>query len=222
MLDSVWTGLGLGALHVITGPDHMVAMAPSALAKPRVALKDGLAWGVGHSAGVFILSLLGILAKGLFDVGQVSDIAEILVGLTLLVIGGLAIRTSFRVNIHEHKHEHLDGMPHQHFHFHSFGNSLLRSHTHTATGIGILHGFAGTSHLLAVIPAFALSLTGALIYLFSYLIGSVFAMGCVVLGISFAAKKANKSFYPFLMRFVGGLAVGLGFYWLQQTLVFSF
>ena len=222
MIDSVWTGLGLGALHVITGPDHMVAMAPSALAKPRFALKDGLAWGVGHSAGVFILSLLGILAKGLFDVGQVSDIAEILVGLTLLVVGGLAIRTSYRVNIHQHKHEHLDGMPHQHFHFHSFGNSLLRSHTHTATGIGILHGFAGTSHLLAVIPAFALSLTGALIYLFSYLIGSVLAMGCVVLGISFAAKKANKSFYPFLMRFVGGLAIGLGIYWLQQTLMFSF
>lgn len=222
MIDSVWTGLGLGALHVITGPDHMVAMAPSAMAKPKVALKDGLAWGVGHSAGVLILSLIGILAKGLFDIGEVSDIAEILVGITLLIIGGLAIRTSFRVNIHEHKHDHKDGMLHQHFHFHSFGNSLLRSHTHTATGIGVLHGFAGTSHLLAVLPAFALSSAGALIYLFSYLIGSVFAMGCVVLGISFAAKKANKSFYPFLMRFVGGLSIGLGIFWLQKTSTLTF
>ena len=222
MIGSVWTGFCLGALHVITGPDHMVAMAPSAMAKPKVALKDGLAWGIGHSAGVLILSLLGILARGLFDIERVSDLAEFIVGITLLIIGALAIRTSLRVNIHEHKHEHQDGMPHKHFHFHSFGNSLLKSHTHTATGIGVLHGFAGTSHILAVIPAFALSLTGALAYLFSYLLGSVFAMGCVVFGISFAAKKANKSFYPFLMRLIGGSSIGLGIYWLKNSSIFTF
>jgi len=222
MFDTVWTGFCLGALHVVSGPDHMVAMAPSALGKPKVALKDGLAWGVGHSAGVFILSIFGLLAKDLFNIEKVSNIAEIFVGITLLIIGALAIRTSLRVNIHEHKHKHKDGMPHQHFHFHSFGNRFLRSHTHAATGIGVLHGFAGTSHLLAVIPAFALSFAGALSYLFSYLIGSVFAMGCVVLGISFAVKKANKSFYPFLMRFIGGVSIGLGIYWLKETSIFIF
>jgi len=221
MLDSVWTGFCLGTLHVVSGPDHMVAMAPSALAKPKVALKDGLAWGIGHSAGVLILSVFGLLAKGLFDIEKVSNVAEIFVGITLLVIGGLAIKTSFRVKIHEHKHKHQDGIQHKHFHFHSFGNSLMRSQTHASAGIGVLHGFAGTSHLLAVIPAFALSFTGALAYLFSYLIGSVFAMGCVVLGISFAAKKANKSFYPFLMRFIGGLSIVLGIYWLQLTSIFT-
>ncbi len=222
MLDSIVTGFGLGALHVISGPDHMVAMAPSAITKPRVALKDGLAWGVGHSAGVLILSLVGIVAKDFIDIGKTSDFAEILVGITLLIIGGFAIRTSLRVNIHIHKHEHENGMPHQHFHFHSFGNSFLRSHTHAATGIGVLHGFAGTNHLLAVIPAFALSFNGALVYLFSYLIGSVFAMGCVVLGISFAAKKANKNFYPFLMRSIGGLSIAVGLYWLQKTSILTF
>tara|TARA_B100001029_G_C14877311_1_gene347976 strand:+ start:73 stop:744 length:672 start_codon:yes stop_codon:yes gene_type:complete len=223
MLD-ILTGFGLGALHVITGPDHMVAMAPSAIAKPKVALKDGLAWGVGHSAGVLILSLFVILAKGLFDIGKVSDFAEMIVGITLLIIGAMAIRTSFRFNIHEHEHEHKqqDGMPHKHFHFHSFGNSLLRSHSHTATGIGVLHGFAGMNHFLGIAPSFALSFAPALAYLFSYLLGSVFAMGCVVLGISFATKKANKSFYPFLMRFIGGASIGLGIYWLQKTSIITF
>ena len=222
MLDSVVTGFGLGALHVISGPDHMVAMAPSAIAKPRIALKEGFAWGIGHSAGVLILSLVAILAKDFIDIEKTSDFAETLVGITLVIIGGFAIRTSLRVDIHMHKHEHENGIPHKHFHFHSFGNKYLSSHTHAATGIGVLHGFAGTNHLLAVIPAFALSLSGALVYLFSYLIGSVFAMGCVVLGISFAANKANKKFYPFLMRTIGGLSIVLGIYWLQKTSILTF
>ena len=120
MLDSFITGFGLGALHVISGPDHMVAMAPSAITKPRVALKDGLAWGVGHSAGVLILSVFGILAKDFINIQKTSDFAEILVGITLLIVGGLAIRTSLKVNIHMHKHMHEDAGPHQHFHFHEF------------------------------------------------------------------------------------------------------
>ena len=220
MLDSVVTGFGLGALHVIGGPDHMVAMAPQAMAKPKVALKDGLAWGVGHSAGVILLSLLGIFAKYLFnieiDIEKLSYFAEFLVGITLLVIGGLAIRTSLRVNIHEHKHKHQEGILHKHFLFHSFGNHLLRTHTHKATGIGVIHGFAGTSHLLPALFTVSLSTTGAFAYLLSYLLGSVFAMGCVVLGISFAANKANKSFYPFLMRLIGGLSIVIGIFLLQN------
>ena len=69
----------------------------------------------------------------------------------------------------------------------------------------VLHGFAGASHLVAIIPALALPFVGAIFYLFAYLLGSVFAMGCVVLGISFAANKANKKFYPFLIQGVRNL-----------------
>ena len=137
-------------------------------------------------------------------------------------MGFLAIRTSLRVNIHMHQHMHGEDTSHQHFHFHSFGNKLHRSHTHAATGLGVLHGFAGASHLVAIIPALALPLLGAVAYLFAYLLGSVFAMGCVVLGISFAANKANKMFYPFLMRSIGGLSIATGLFWLQKTSIINF
>ena len=110
----------------------------------------------------------------------------------------------------------------QHFHFHSPGNKLHKSHTHAATGLGVLHGFAGASHLVAIIPALALPFFGALAYLFSYLLGSIFAMGCVVLGISFATSKANKMFYPFLMRSIGALSIVTGIYWLQKTSILTF
>ena len=222
MLISTLTGFAAGAVHVVSGADHMVAMAPSAIRKPRLALRDGLAWGVGHSAGVLILSIVGILAKDLINIELMSSYSEFLVGISLLIVGILAIRTSMRVNIHMHQHMHGEETPHKHFHFHSRGNKIHRSHTHAATGLGVLHGFAGASHLVAIIPALALPLVGAMAYLFAYLLGSVFAMGCVVLGISFAANKANKMFYPFLMRSIGGLSIGTGIFWLQKTSILTF
>ena len=102
MLISVLTGFAAGAVHVVSGADHMVAMAPSAIRKPRLALMDGLAWGVGHSAGVLILSILGILAKDLINIELMSSYAEFFVGISLLIVGLLAIRTSLKVNIHMH------------------------------------------------------------------------------------------------------------------------
>ena len=121
-----------------------------------------------------------------------------------------------------HQHIHGEETTHKHFHFHSHGNKLHRSHSHAATGLGVLHGFAGASHLFAVIPALALPFFGALAYLFAYLLGSIFAMGCVVLGISFATSKANKMFYPFLMRSIGALSIVTGIFWLQKTSVLTF
>ena len=222
MLISILTGFTAGAVHVVSGADHMVAMAPSAIQKPRVALIDGLGWGIGHSAGVLILSVLAILAKDLINLELLSSYAEFLVGISLLFVGIFAIRTSFRVNIHMHEHMHGEATQHRHFHFHSLGNKLHRSHKHAAMGLGVLHGFAGASHLVAIIPALALPLVGAIMYLFAYLLGSVFAMGCVVLGISFAANKANNMFYPFLMRSIGGLSIVTGIFWIQETSIFTF
>ena len=222
MLISVLTGFAAGAVHVVSGADHMVAMAPSTIRKPRLALIDGLSWGVGHSAGVLFLSIFGILAKDLINIELMSSYAEFLVGISLLIVGLIAIRTSLRLNIHMHKHIHGEGTPHKHFHFHALGNKIHRSHTHAATGLGVLHGFAGASHLVAIIPALALPLVGALAYLFAYLLGSVFAMGCVILGISFAVNKANKMFYPFLMRSIGALSIVTGIFWLQKTSILTF
>ena len=165
MLISVLTGFAAGAVHVVSGADHMVAIAPSSIKKPRVALADGLAWGIGHSAGVLILSLLGILAKDLINIELMSSYAEFLVGISLLIVGFLAIKTSLKVNIHMHQHMHGEETPHKHFHFHSPGNKLHKSHTHAATGLGVLHGFAGASHLVAVIPALALPLFLSLIHI---------------------------------------------------------
>ena len=73
-LDKVWSDLSLPRKNSVK------------IKKPRVALVDGLAWGIGHSAGVLILSILGILAKDLINIELMSSYAEFLVGISLLIV----------------------------------------------------------------------------------------------------------------------------------------
>ena len=89
MLISVLTGVAAGAVHVVGGADHLVAMAPFSLSKPWAAFRHALAWGVGHSTGVVVLALIAIGLKDLAHVEAMSSWAEFLVGGT----GALSIIT---------------------------------------------------------------------------------------------------------------------------------
>ena len=217
MLISVMTGFAAGAIHVIGGADHLVAMAPNAMKKPKLAFRDGLAWGVGHSTGVLILSAIAILARDLVNIERLSSFAEFFVGIALLVVGALAIRTSLGLNIHMHNHNHDNGREHKHMHLHLLGQKIHGRHTHAATGLGILHGMAGGSHVLAVIPALALPAIGAFAYMGAYLLGSILAMTLVLMGISMATIRSGKRIYPLMIGSAGGLSVALGFFWLQKS-----
>ncbi|WP_320677235.1 hydantoin utilization protein A [Prochlorococcus sp. MIT 1300] len=217
MLISVLTGFAAGALHVVGGADHLVAMAPSSLKSPAKALKGGMAWGLGHSTGVLLLSGLAILFKDIAQIEKLSTFAEFTVGLLLLVIGALAIRSSLGFYIHSHKHMHDENTSHKHLHMHFRGDKGHLSHSHAATSLGVLHGLAGASHLLAVIPALALPAFGAVLYMTAFLFGSVAAMGAFVLVISNATVYAGRRRFPVIIGLTGGLSVVTGFFWLQKT-----
>ena len=177
MLISLLTGVAAGAVHVVGGADHLLAMAPFSMNKPLAALRHALAWGAGHSAGVVVLALIAIGLKDLAHVEAMSSWAEFLVGLALLVVGALAVRTAFGLELHSHEHRH-DGAAseHRHLHLHVRGASNHRRHVHASSGLGLLHGLAGASHLLAVIPALALPPHAAVGYLVAYLLGSIASM----------------------------------------------
>ena len=44
MLISLLTGFAAGAVHVVGGADHLVAMAPFSLNRPLAACRSALAW----------------------------------------------------------------------------------------------------------------------------------------------------------------------------------
>ncbi len=217
MLISILTGFAAGAVHVVGGADHFIAIAPTTFLQRRYALKNGLAWGLGHSTGVLLLSAFAILIKDFAQIERLSSLAELSVGVFLLVVGVLAIKTSLKLDIHTHTHDHEDGINHQHFHMHLRGRKKHNRHSHTSTSLGLLHGLAGASHLLAVIPALALPAFGAFLYLVFYLLGSIFAMGLIVSAMSLATLRAGKKSMNIIFGLTGILSIITGFFWIHKT-----
>jgi len=213
----ILTGMVAGFVHVVSGADHLIAMAPAVINNPQKALKNSFSWGLGHSSGVIFLALLAIFIKDIAPLNKFSNIAEFLVGISLLIVGVFAIKNSFQLSIHSHSHKHENGIAHHHFHFHVKEQLIYFKHSLALTGLGLLHGLAGGSHFLAVLPALALPLTSAFLYLISYLIGSLISMNLFTCLISFTTFKASQRFIKRLIALAGGLSFSLGLFWIQKS-----
>jgi len=176
------TGLSAGAAHVVTGPDHLAALAPIAAHQPRSAARLGFRWGLGHGIGVLGLGALGVLTRDNLDVALLSQWSEFAVGFVLVTVGLWALRKASQIVIHSHGHRH-DGSDNHHAHFHVHATTeehnhpdAHRGHSHAAFLVGALHGAAGTGHLLGVLPSLALPTSQAVVYLVAYFTGAVVAM----------------------------------------------
>jgi len=174
-------GILAGFIHVVSGPDHLAAIAPLSLRVRSRAWLPGLRWGAGHAAGVGVIAVLSLLLRDAFPLEHISAGGDRLVGVLLLGIGFWALRRGLRLHSHEHEH---DGEKHVHLHAHPGQPAAAghqeherHGHTHAAFGIGTLHGIAGSSHFLAILPALALPTTAlACVYLTAYGVGTVAAM----------------------------------------------
>ena len=213
----ILTGVLAGFVHVISGADHLIAMAPSAINSPQKALKNSFSWGLGHSSGVLLLAFLAIFIKDITPLNKFSNIAEFLVGISLLIVGIVAIKNSLQLRMHSHSHKHENGFAHRHYHFHSKEQRNNNKHSHALTGLGLLHGLAGGSHFLAVLPALALPLISACFYLISYLIGSLISMNLFTCLISFTTLNVGQKFIKRLIFVAGGLSFSIGLFWIQRS-----
>src|SRR6267143_437370 len=92
------TGMVAGIIHVWSGPDHLAAIAPLAVRRPRRSWIAGARWGMGHSAGVAVIGLLSLWLRDLIPVDLLTTWGERLVGLMLIAIGAWAMRKAFRVH----------------------------------------------------------------------------------------------------------------------------
>ena len=213
----ILTGIVAGFVHVVSGADHLIAMTPAAINNPKKALKNSFSWGLGHSSGILLLAFLAIFIKDISPLNKFSNIAEFLVGISLLIVGVLAIKNSFQLSIHSHSHKHKNGIAHRHFHFHVKKQKNYDKHSHALTGLGLLHGIAGGSHFLAVLPALALPLMSACLYLISYLIGSLISMNLFTSLISLTTFIASQKFIKRIIAVAGGLSFSMGLLWIQRS-----
>jgi ABC-type nickel/cobalt efflux system permease component RcnA len=219
------TGIAAGLVHVLTGPDHLAALTPLAASRPRQSVRAGVEWGLGHTGGVALVALLGILLRGLLPLDRLSSWSERGVGVVLIAIGIWGLRSALSSRMHAHVHDH-DGHPHAHVHVHTqphtaspISNTPPHRHSHAAFGVGILHGLAGSSHFLGVLPALALpSAAAAGMYVLGFGSGSVAAMAAYsacVGAIALRTHRGPAQAYRWLLGGAATAALVVGCFWLR-------
>ena len=219
---AILSGLAAGAVHVVSGPDHLAAIAPLAVHNWRKALAIGFRWGLGHSSGVLFVGLLAVVAREFIPVETLSGWAERLVGVLLIAIGIWGLRKGLRTRIHAHEHTH-DGTTHLHYHAHAPRDAHAptekgaHQHTHTAFIVGTFHGLAGGSHFLGVVPALVFpSRLQSLLYLAAFAIGTVVGMIAFASALGYASQKleARPSGLRWLLKGASFAAIAIGCYWI--------
>jgi hypothetical protein len=186
------SGLLAGCLHVVSGPDHVAAVAPLALRQSHHAGRVGASWGIGHGGGVlFWLILSGVVGKTL-RLDMISELAEVLVGVSLVALGSFALWS--RRDRHTHK--------------------ATPSHR-TALGMGVLHGSAGAGHFLVALPTLGLPPGQVIWYASGYLLSAIAVMAAASSLLVWVGARA-----PSTQRLQAGcawLAILIGLAWLGSS-----
>lgn len=209
------SGLVTGFVHVLSGPDHLVAVAPLALGGGRRGWVAGWSWGIGHATGVLCVAVVAVMLRSwLPPLDVLSSWGERLVGVALVAVGAWALTRNTTVTATRHTH---GSEPHEHLYV-ARGPVWVRrvGHSHSAFAMGVLHGVAGSSHVFGVLPALALpSTTASVIYIGAFGLGSIGAMAGFAAGISqVGASGRGPTMLRGLMVTSGLMAVGIGTYWL--------
>lgn len=205
MLTVFFLGFLAGAVHTLSGPDHLAALAPFASSGRREAWALGTRWGLGHAAGVVLVGLFALALRGLLPLDALSAAGEHAIGALLIGVGLLGGYRALRDRVHAHRHRH-GGNEHEHAHAH--GGPTHR-HTHVAFAVGVLHGFAGGSHLIGIVPALALSWVGAASYLVGFAAGTIGTMVAFVAAISLTARAMKASQQILVVASAAAIVIGL-------------
>ncbi len=199
-LSILVVGLLLGMQHA-TEADHLAAVATLATRQSSLAqtLRQGLAWGVGHTLmlmlfGGAVLLLGEVISPGL------EQALETAVGVMLFALGADVLRRLVRDRIHFHVHRHDRRTTHVHAHSHrgegAHGASAHR-HAHArgwplrALAVGMMHGLAGSAALvvltLRTIPSVGLGVG----YIALFGVGSIAGMALLSMAIAVPLRLSS-------------------------------
>ena len=93
-MQYVVKGLLLGVLHVISGPDHMSAMATLSVGTSALgAFWLGVRWGLGHSIGLILMTVAMVFLE--WDLEEIGPYCEGIVGLFMIALGVLGLQRAY-------------------------------------------------------------------------------------------------------------------------------
>jgi hypothetical protein len=190
-------GLALGFRHAFE-PDHLAVVSTLATrqASPLAAARLGLAWAAGHTASVGAV-VLALILTGVHFPAALWPVADILVGVLLIVLGGSVIYRYARGGWHLHAHTHGPGEG-SHLHLHSHAASPAHGHAHPPADVrrslafGLLHGLAGSAAILVLLVAAAPSRGAQLAYFLAFGTGTGVGMLSVSLALAGLVRAASR------------------------------
>ncbi len=214
------TALMLGSLHALE-IDHMVAVTTFVSRRPTLAsaARFGFRWGLGHSIAVLVVGSL-LLVSGVRWPSQYDAIGEAIVGVMLILLGArtivfvrkLHLHTAEEHGDHGHLHLHAEGSePHHHHHHrhHREHDTTNARHSHGGiTLVGLMHGLAGTTGVIALMPVTLMGRTSlGFGYLTSFGVGVTAAMTLFAVVAAIAMRRTNQRSLEWGRRVT--LAVGI-------------
>lgn len=190
-------GLALGFRHAFE-PDHLAVVSTLATrqASPLAAARLGIAWAVGHTASVGAI-VLAIIVTGVRFPAALWPLADILVGILLIILGSSVIYRYGRGGWHFHAHTHRQGGG-NHLHLHSHAGSPAHGHAHPPADVrrsfvfGLLHGLAGSAAILVLLVAAAPTRGAQLAYFLAFAAGTGVGMLGVSLTLAGLVRAASR------------------------------
>ncbi|MGB3850839.1 MAG: urease accessory protein [Tunicatimonas sp.] len=153
--------------------DHLLAVSNLVTQRqnPRMAVKDGIYWGLGHSSTIFLVGLIMIVGKSTLLNGHFHQF-EALVGGVLIALG---VHRLYRWQ-------------------HQVAPRPGRSQYQLAYGVGLIHGLAGSGTMVLLVMSEMEGVVPSLLYLLVFGIGSVGGMltAAGVFSLPFAQDFARR------------------------------
>jgi len=216
---TVLSGLVAGVFHVLSGPDHLAAVAPLAASDGARSLRAGWTWGLGHASGVMVVAMLAVLLRdALPPVADISSWGERLVGGALIALGLWSLSRAARLRRAPHMHGVTQ---HEHVHVQRGPGWMRRlGHGHASFAVGVLHGVAGSSHFFGVLPALALpTVAASFSYIAAFGLGTVAVMTVFAGAIGGLGARGLALSHHRLMTVTGVAAIAVGCVWIAGAAI---
>ncbi|RLN88700.1 hypothetical protein BBJ28_00018082 [Nothophytophthora sp. Chile5] len=88
----VATGLLLGVVHVLTGPDHLSALIVLSAGSSWRSCQLGMRWGCGHSTGLVLVTACFLAVNQQLDVDTFGSYCDFMVGFLMVGLGLWSLR----------------------------------------------------------------------------------------------------------------------------------
>jgi cytochrome c biogenesis protein CcdA len=185
--------------------DHLVAVSNIVTKRDKIklAIKDGIFWGLGHTSTIFLIGLLMIVGKVTVFNGYFGYF-EAIVGLMLIVLGIHRLYQYFGAN---RTYRQLADPEEKH---------------HLAYGVGLVHGLAGSGAMILLVMTEIQDSFNSMMYLLIFGIGSIIGMlvAAGIFSLPFSKKITNnQSLQTVLVLLSSALCIGYGAFVLIENIL---